>query len=310
MIVRSATPADAGKIYELMDRSPRQRVHLGNEDVADAINTDRILLLFDESGHGDLLAFLITTSEERPSSLPPEAADRIFLRGMAFRQNVSPTTSLRHLLQAFVAGCVHDPRSRQLIAYGGEGWLDRALRSAGMAFIETVQYFELDQLHKRYWDLLADRTRCLLRNATVADLPPLAMMDGRTFDPIWHCSQRDLQELLLRGPMLVASCEGELVGYMSLLLEREAATIARLAVDRGWQGQGIGRSLLVAGLRIAQQAGYDRAILNTQATNQRSQQLYRSVGFSPTYQSFAVFALDVSGSAATDPDAEPSRRAT
>lgn len=294
MFVRTATPADSAAIYALLDRAPRQRVQLGAEDIAAALATGQCLLLYAEDhAAAPLLALLITLAEARPPSLPAPAPDRIYVRAVAFHASCSPTTGLQHLLRAFTAPATRDPHPRQLIAYGGEGWLDRALRDAGMKLTDRVHFFALDRLQKRTWPPPPAAVACTIRDATPADLAPLAHLDSLTFEPLWHYAQRHFQDALLQGPLLVAATGEELIGYVALRLEHASCTIARLAVHPQRQGQGYGRALLLAGLRLAQQWGCNRAILNTQATNHRSQQLYRSLGFRPTGESFAVFVLDL-----------------
>ncbi|HAJ38558.1 MAG TPA: hypothetical protein DCL15_23060 [Chloroflexi bacterium] len=296
MIVRAATPADSTTVYALLDRAPRQRVQLGAEDIATALATDHCLLLYaEEHAAAPLLALLITVAEVRPPSLPAAAPDRIYVRGVAFHASCSPTTGLQHLLRAFATRAMRNPHPHQLIAYGGEGWLDRALRDAGMHLADRVQFFALERLQQRTWSAPAPAIAIArtIRNATPADLTPLAHLDSQTFDPLWHYSQRHLQDALLQGPLLVAIAGEELIGYIALQFEQATCTIARLAVHPQHQGRGYGRALLLAGLQLAQQWGCSRVLLNTQATNHRSQQLYRSLGFRPTGESFAVFVLDL-----------------
>lgn len=294
MFVRTATPTDSAAIYALLDRAPRQRVQLGAEDIAAALATGQCLLLYAEDHTAaPLLALLITLAETRPPSLPAAAPDRIYVRAVAFHSSCSPTTGLRRLLQAFAAPAMRAPQPRQLIAYGGEGWLDRALRDAGMRLTDRVHFFALDRLQKRVWPPPPVAVACTIRDATPADLAPLAHLDSLTFEPLWHYAQRHFQDALLQGPLLVAATGEELIGYIALRLERASCMIARLAVHPQRQGEGFGRALLLAGLQLAQQGGCDRAILNTQATNHRSQQLYRNLGFRPTGESFAVFVLDL-----------------
>jgi ribosomal protein S18 acetylase RimI-like enzyme len=297
MHVQLAAPEDTGAIYRLLDNARHARLTLGNEDLTEAITAGRVLLLQDDDQTPQQPSgMLVTLAEERPSSLPDDVPSRVYLRGVAFRRTLSPTTGLQHLLQAFITTGSATPHPRQLIAYGGEGWLDRALHSAGMTQAEQVQYFALERLQKRDWPTAP--APCTIVEATPADLPRLAVLDAHAFDPLWHYTQRHLQEALFSGPLLAGHAGDDLAGYIALLLDRTTCTIARLGVHPGWQGQGIGRALLLAGLRRAQAWGCSRALLNTQATNYRSQQLYRSFGFRPTGESFAVFVLDLPGAPA------------
>ena len=89
--------------------------------------------------------------------------------------------------------------------------------------------------------------------------------------------------------MWLARCDGEIVGYFSLGWFGDTAFLARLAVKPSWQGQGIGRALLVQGVQLAQQAGMRRMLLGTQASNLRALQLYRRTGFRETGQCSNMF---------------------
>lgn len=294
MFLRTATLADSAAIYALLDRAPRQRMLLGAEDIAAALATDQCLLLFEgENDATPLVALLITLAETRPPAPPADAPDRVYVRGVAFRQQCSPTVALQHLLQAFARCATDAMRSRQLIAYGGEGWLDRALRDAGMTPTDRVLYFALERLQKRTWPAPSSPVACTLREATPADLTALVTLDSLAFAPLWRYAPRHLHDALLNGPVLLAHSGADLIGYIALLLDRTTGTISRLAVHPSYQGRGCGRALLLAGLQLAQAWGCSRALLNTQADNQRSQQLYRSLGFRPTGAAFAVFVLDL-----------------
>lgn len=301
MFVRTATPTDSAAIYTLLDHAPRQRVQLGAEDIAAALATNQCLLLYeDKDADPRLLALLLTQTEARPASLPATAPDRIYVRGVAFERHCSPTIGLQHLLRVFAERSTDSAHPRQLIAYGGEGWLDRALRDAGMTLTARVQYFALERLQQRTWPPPSTSTAYTIRDATPTDLASLTSLDSLTFAPLWRYSQRHLQDALLHGPLLLAHSNGAVIGYCALLLEHATCTIARLAVHPDYQGQGYGRALLIAGLQVAQQWGCTRALLNTQADNHRSQQLYRSLGFRPTGESFAVFVLDLPASPGMD----------
>ena len=295
MHVQIAIPEDTAAIYRLLDNARHTRLTMGNEDLTEAISTGRVLLLKedDHQTQQQPSGMLVIVAEDRPLSLPECAPSRVYLRGVAFGRNLSPTIGLQHLLQALIATGAVGPHPRQLIAYGGEGWLDRALRDAGMTQADRVQYFALDRLQTRTWPVPVARAACTIRDATPADLAPLAALDSLAFDPLWRYSLRHLHDALLSGPLLLAHIGAELIGYVALLLTRESCTVARLAVHPNYQGQGVGRALLLAGLQLAQAWGCGRALLNTQATNHRSQQLYRSLGFRPTGESFAVFVLDL-----------------
>ena len=298
MYIRIASSADIVAIHGLLKHAPRQQMHIGSEDIESAVEWGRILLLAKARAEDDLasteelLACLVTATEVE--SAPPSASQplRLYLRGAAFAQQISPTAALQRLLSAF-AQSVDRTQPQQLIAYSSERWLNRALRSAGMALAEHVQYLALERLHKRRWPTASAAVSNAMRDATHSDLEALVALDNRTFDPLWRYTWRQMWDAWINGPVLVACVGDELAGYASLSVDADVCTVARLAVDPAWQGQGLGRALLTASLQLAQEERCTRAILNTQATNQRSQQLYRDFGFRPTGETFAVFVLDL-----------------
>jgi ribosomal protein S18 acetylase RimI-like enzyme len=49
------------------------------------------------------------------------------------------------------------------------------------------------------------------------------------------------------------------------------------------------------GLQAAEETGCQRAVLNTQSTNERAQALYRTLGFHPTGERFEVYTRQASG---------------
>ena len=160
-----------------------------------------------------------------------------------------------------------------------------------MAQAERVRYFALARLQKQRWP--AASVSYTIRDAAHVDLEALVALDGRTFDSLWRYTWRQMWDAWINGPVLVACVGDELAGYAALSVDSDVCTVARLAVAPAWQGQGLGRALLTASLQLAQEERCTRAILNTQATNQRSQQLYRDFGFRPTGETFAVFVLDL-----------------
>jgi len=297
MLVQIATTEDAAALHKLLERSRNVHLTLGNEDLMAALATGRVLLLRAGAAQSlDLVGAWVTVAEERPPSLSANAPELIYLRGVAFQRHFSPTHGMQHLLGAFALRYAQTSHPLQLIAYSDDGWLDRALHSAGMTLTEHVQFFVLERLQKRHWEIAAARSACAIHMAAADHMARLADLDAVAFPPLWRYSLRRLQEALWQGPLLVAQVGDELIGYSSLLLNRDACTIARLAVHPNWQGQGYGRALLLAGLQLAQEQGCDYAMLNTQAANHRSQQFYRSLGFRPTGESFAVFVLDLPAS--------------
>lgn len=92
-----------------------------------------------------------------------------------------------------------------------------------------------------------------------------------------------LSELALRNTRsyLVARVETTVTGYAGLMFTGEDAHVTTIAVDPGWQRQGIGTRLLVALARDARRRGAVNLTLEVRVNNHGAQALYGRFGFKP-----------------------------
>jgi ribosomal protein S18 acetylase RimI-like enzyme len=83
------------------------------------------------------------------------------------------------------------------------------------------------------------------------------------------------------GGIFVAESAGEIVGYISTRIDREAGKgrIPNLAVAAQQRGQGIGRQLIERALEYFRDEGLTYAMIETMAQNEIGQYLYPSCGF-------------------------------
>ena len=81
--------------------------------------------------------------------------------------------------------------------------------------------------------------------------------------------------------VFVAEQEGQIVGYVTVTLDREASIgrIPNLAVARDAQGRGIGRRLLDRALDYMRSEGMEVAKIETLVGNATGEHLYPSLGF-------------------------------
>jgi ribosomal protein S18 acetylase RimI-like enzyme len=292
MPVTTATAADLPAVKALIRGASRSQIGLGDEDLAILVEAGSVLLVTAADAvrplqRDQIEALVAYYPEPRPASLPAAEPDRVFLRAAAFRNGVSPSSALHQLLDAWCAGMAQ--RARLLIAYGGEPWYNRSLLAAGCVLAEEVIFFELPHLDRSSPALQPPPSAAVLRAATIADIGNLALLDAACFNVLWHMGPADLRQLVLFGQLTLAEMAGSLAGYLALTTRGDVAQVARLAVHPAWSGHGIGRQLLAGGLRAAADQGCRRAMLNTQADNQRAQTLYLSLGFHPTGERFEVY---------------------
>ena len=134
-----------------------------------------------------------------------------------------------------------------------------------------------------------------LRRARPSDRDQILVTDNAAFDPFWAMDEEALDEAVGATPasrVRVAS-DPRVVGFAVSGRAGKSGYLQRLAVAPDQQGRGIGRSLVVDGLRWMRRWGARRALVNTQVVNERAHQLYLRLGFVPEPHGLAVLELDL-----------------
>lgn len=135
-----------------------------------------------------------------------------------------------------------------------------------------------------------------IRKMTEADLPHVTIVDGASFDLLWHNSQETLRRALAQSLFaMVAEDEHGVIGYQMTTVAGRHAHLARLAVHPSAQGRGVGRALLGDLFERLVQNGYLKLSVNTQSNNQTSLRLYQRMGFVRTGETYPVYTFDVKG---------------
>ncbi len=71
----------------------------------------------------------------------------------------------------------------------------------------------------------------------------------------------------------------EIIGYAVLMMVLDEAHLLNLSVARGFQGKGLGRSLLEHMMQIGRKHGGSNIFLEVRVSNLKAIRLYESVGF-------------------------------
>lgn len=129
-----------------------------------------------------------------------------------------------------------------------------------------------------------------LRRARAEDRPPVLAVDGAAFPPFWRLDDEGLADALAATPTsrFRVALDGGVVGYAIVGRAARRGYVQRLAVTPEVQGSGLGRALLVDGLRWLRRRGAGRAVVNTQVDNERARRLYQSLGFRMAPSGLAV----------------------
>lgn len=120
----------------------------------------------------------------------------------------------------------------------------------------------------------------IVRVTTPDDLETITQVDQAAFDAPWQLSFNELRQALrISAICTVAEHNGTILGYQLSTLYFDGGHLARLAVSPSAQGHGVGATLLHDLLKRFTQRGIGSVTVNTQASNLRSQRLYRRFGF-------------------------------
>lgn len=281
MAIIQATSAAATSVHRLLARSRYYYSALGNEDLPTFLETHLGLVWEDR---GSPLAFLGVEVEDRPKTLPAHAPNRAYVRVLAVVRKQLLAQATQELVSAANQHLCKRTVATLLIVHSNHDWMRTAFFYMDFVLAEQVQFFELATLQKFQAIAPHTPTGLQLRLPTTADLDPLAHLDATTFDPLWHLGLQDIEKLFATNRVIIAMSGETLSGYSALSIFGKQAHLARLAVHPAWQGRGIGRTLLFDAIDFAKTQRCTTLALNTQISNERSQLLYRNVGFRPTGQ--------------------------
>ena len=147
--------------------------------------------------------------------------------------------------------------------------------------------FEIrERLHLLAHDLLMlpEVIDIAARRGRRGDRPGALAVDARAFEPFWRLDDPGLEEALTATPssrfrVVDTGSNGRIVGYAVAGRAAHRGFLQRLAVDPDQQGNGTGSALAVDALRWMKRRGVDRAIVNTQESNEGAVRLYERLGF-------------------------------
>jgi GNAT superfamily N-acetyltransferase len=128
------------------------------------------------------------------------------------------------------------------------------------------------------------------------DIDSLLAVDAAAFSGPWRLDRVGVDDALHATPSVhlrVARDAVGTVGYAICGRAGQRGYVQRLAVHPRAQGQGVGGTLLLDGLRWLRRWGARDALVNTQEGNDRSLRLYQRVGFVLQPDGLTVLRLDL-----------------
>ncbi len=266
---RLAGPADRPLLADLLARAARQFGSQAIEDQMTLLNSGvSSVALLDERAVGFLgLRPRTPTGGERWADLTLVALAANWPADRALAALLS--TSRPRLAASGVTG---------VVCLLGDTWLYNALLAAGFqASDRVITYVRNDRPV-----FTPNHFAARLRAARPADAQSILRLNAAAFEPLWRYDEATMLSWLLTSehPVL-AEIDGQPAAFC--LTSRAStdgyAQLIRLATDPQWQGQGIGRQLVIDAINFGHQAGALGVALNTQYSNTVSRHLYESLGF-------------------------------
>ena len=135
-----------------------------------------------------------------------------------------------------------------------------------------------------------------LRRALHQDRPAVLAVDHLSFPPFWRLDGPGLDEAVMATPRArfrVAEIQGATVAYAVTGRAGRRGYVQRLAVHPDYRRVGVGRALVLDGLRWLRRWRADTAVVNTQETNAPAATLYEAMGFRREPSGLSVLRADI-----------------
>jgi ribosomal protein S18 acetylase RimI-like enzyme len=146
-----------------------------------------------------------------------------------------------------------------------------------------------------------DNNGATMRRARPGELPAILAVDHLAFDPPWRLDAAGIDEAMHATPRSrlrvgidpSPDAQARICGYAICGRAGRTGYLQRLAVDPQRQGRGLGRELVIDALAWLGRRHATSVLVNTQQTNGRAIDLYRSLGFEPDRAQLIVLERDL-----------------
>lgn len=228
---------------------------------------------------------VISWGRERVRTSPWRGQDRVAC--------LSPLPNAPLPSAPFVRRC-----TSQLRAQGFDRVLTTALAPAEQAGFLAAGFEVEERLHLLAHDLrrVPPAVPARLRRARADDRPAVLALDGVAFPAFWRIDEAGLREALAATSAARFRVSGEpphLQAYAVTGRSGRRGFLQRLAVHPAAQRRGLGRALVVDALHWLHRWRVDRAVVNTQLSNEAAVALYESVGFRREPGGLCVLSLEL-----------------
>lgn len=276
LTVRSASPADHQELAHLFHFETYVHRHLDWRSPLDWIDHPPFLI----AEQRETLVGALSC----PVDLPGLAWIQVFAAKSRFSLEVVWNSLWKDVLSFY-----QDQKMVTLAAIPSQPWFSRLLLSSQFNHSHNVVVLIWENCPLPLRD---EAPGLQLRSMGLEDLPAVLKVDQASFELLWQQSSSSLEFAMGQACIAtVAEVEGQIIGYQISTCGHLGGHLARLAVHPTHRGEHIGRALVINVLEQFQRRGILRVTVNTQQDNKISLNLYETLGFRKTGESFNVFTL-------------------
>ena len=276
--IRPASHSDAGAISDILEQSFYVHQHLDWRSPMDWLGNP--MFFIQESDH----------RIEAVLACPPEPPGYAWIRVFACQPDLDLHQVWSNMLTYTVSQLPHDSH---LCLLAIDSWLDALAIPSLLTYRQDVVVLEWNRQMPDQLELSPDY---LSRPMTADDIPDVAKVDQKAFEPQWVHSEETLMLAFMQCRFAdVVTCQNEIIAYQLTTAGYTSAHLARLAVLPDFQHQHIGYLLVRSMFHSATSSGFGRITVNTQSTNQSSLALYHHLGFQENGERYPVYMYDKEG---------------
>jgi ribosomal protein S18 acetylase RimI-like enzyme len=224
---------------------------------------------------------------------PPDPPSVAWIRLFTASSRISATEAWETLWIQALTGLGDNHDLQWAAAVPVHNWFAYQLKKSG--FEETHQIVMLS------WEgsKLPEKPRPIpatIRSMKSTDLVDAQKIDEASFVPIWQNSLSCLKYAFEQSVIAtVAEAAGKLIGYQISMATSQGGHLARLAVDPGFQGKGIGYALVCDLLSRFERRGTRILTVNTQKNNLTSLAMYKKASFVVTGEEYPIYQYKING---------------
>ena len=118
-----------------------------------------------------------------------------------------------------------------------------------------------------------------VRDMKGADLEAIVSLEKNTFSDAWTTKSIEDTCNQPQAFIVVAELDDKMAGYCIVYFVLDEGEIARIAVDKDFRRQGVGRKLFQHVEKACEEKGITRLMLDVRESNESARKFYKSLGF-------------------------------